>query len=116
GIAEFAEQFLWRIGKSKARADVLVIGLCPSRVGAVNERPQRSTCAWVWRVGVQNRLGAMGFMAGSIYVVTEAEIERQVFTELEIILHISGVVVLVPAWNERRNASTLRLRKTQKET
>ena len=115
-LAEPTEQFLRRIGKSDARAEVLVVGPGTRGVVAVDERPQCSTRAWIWSVEVQNRLGAVRFMSRSIHVVAEAQIQRQIFAELKIILDVSGVIVLVPPGNGRGKTGTLLLRETQQET
>src|SRR5207253_10010170 len=73
-LAEPTEQFLRRIGKSDARAEVLVVGPGTRGVVAVDERPSVPTAPGVGRVGVKNGWGPWALWRRVCQVVGTAQI------------------------------------------
>src|ERR1700691_3164401 len=100
-----------RIGKSNAWTKIFEVSVCAGGTLAKDQSPRLS-----WRERIrgcqrQNRLRACGFMARSVHVPSKPQVQRQVTTELEVILHISGVVVLVPARVVRESRHLIVVRK-----
>ncbi len=90
-------QAVGRVGKTDSRAKILEVGGSAGGTFAVYQRPELPRSQRVSCGQGQNRLRANCFMPRRLDVPSQAQVEREVFARLEVILHIDRVVILGPA-------------------
>ena len=94
-------QETWSPGEANSRSPGLLVGVGPFRIAAIavsaeNQRSRMSARARVRRIWIEIRGVVVRFLPRDVKVLAQAEVEREVGPELQVVLHICGKVLLDP--------------------
>src|SRR6266480_5589671 len=114
---------VWSIGEANAGCNVLLVAVNPSAAtsAASVALAGEHNCPWKpisTRIGhsrIKNRGIIERFMTGCFYVIPESQVKHEGSADLEVVLHVTGIIIRYPSWLPSSNPQTPTINTTKQE-